>query len=167
MLLLPKWMPNSSTLPHSRHFELGQGSRQAFSSRLQQQRGCHRRQPLAPRYGLRRSAPTRTLISRLSWRISGRLQTTSTNASRQRTRSLRRPTRMTTMTRTRSSTSSGRSTAPTSNWRTSPSSSPPLCHFPIRMRSCPSWGGNVRCRLPTCCRLLSRLPSRHKRRHAD
>ena len=28
-------------------------------------------------------------------------------------------------------------------------------------------GGNVRCRLTTCCWLLSRLPSRHKRRHTD
>ena len=28
-------------------------------------------------------------------------------------------------------------------------------------------GGNVRCCLPTCCWLLSRLPSRHKRWHAD
>ena len=44
---------------------------------------------------------------------------------------------------------------------------PPPRHFPVRVQLCPSWGGNVRCRLPTCCRLLSRLPSRHKRRHAD
>ena len=44
---------------------------------------------------------------------------------------------------------------------------PPLCQFPMRVRLCPSWGGNVHCRLPTCCRLLSRLPSRHHRRHAN
>ena len=44
---------------------------------------------------------------------------------------------------------------------------PPPRHFPVRVQLCPSWGGNIRCRLPTCCRLLSRLPSRHKRRHAD
>jgi hypothetical protein len=44
---------------------------------------------------------------------------------------------------------------------------PPLRHFPIRVQLCSSWGGNVRCRLPTCCRLLSRLPSHHKRQHAN
>ena len=44
---------------------------------------------------------------------------------------------------------------------------PPLRQFPIWVRLCPSWGGNFRCRLPTCYRLLSRLPSRHNRWHAN
>ena len=57
--------------------------------------------------GLRRSAPTITLIWRLSWQISGRSQTIPTNASRRRTHLLHRSMMMMTMTRMRPSTLSG------------------------------------------------------------
>jgi hypothetical protein len=150
ILLSPTWAPNSRRLI----FSLGRGSRRAFTSRHKLALSC----------GLRRSAPARTLPWR---RISGHSQTNSTNASCRRTRPLRCSMRTTTMTRTRPSTSSGWLTTPTSNSKTPPSSSFPLRHFPIRVRSCLSWGGDNRYRLPTCCRFLSRLPSCHKRRHAD
>ena len=45
-----------------------------------------------------------------------------------------------------------------------PAPPPPL---PYTGAVVPFLGGNVRCRLPTCCWLLSRLPSRHKRWHAN
>jgi len=154
-------------MPNSRRLELGRGSPRAYTSRHQQRRGCHCRQLLALRYGSRRSAPTRTLIWRLSWRISGRLQMTLTNASRRRTHPLRCSMTMTTMTRTRPSTSSCQLTTLTSNSWTSPLSSPPPPPLPYTGAVVPFLGGKVCCRLPTCCRLLSRLPSRHKRRHAN
>ena len=74
---------------------------------------------------------------------------------------------MTTMTRMRASTLSCQWMTPTLNSRTSPLSLPPLCHFSIRVQLYLSWGGGVHGRLPSCCRLLSQLPTRHKIRHAD